>query len=180
MKHSRGFTLIELVVVLGLFMLIMGITVSIFISIIQQQKRILSQQEMLSQAGFAQEFIFTALRGARPDTAGICLIEGARAYQGRVYLPTRFDAGSGFFQGVKFLSAGGICREIFLDGDGALKEIAGLLPARHLLSPRFEISYARFSVSGAARPRISLALNVKDPSYENSQATIIQVTVSNR
>ena len=62
MLNKRGFTLIELVVVLGLFMLIMSVTVNLFISIVRQQKMILSQQEMINQVSYVQDYFTRSLR----------------------------------------------------------------------------------------------------------------------
>ncbi len=174
---KRGFTLIELVVVLGIFMLIMGASVSIFISIIQHQKRILGQQEMVSQASFTQEYMARSLREAAADATSACLFDGGAVYRRDAYLLTRFDAVSGFFQGVKFVSGEGVCHEIFLDKDGIVKETKGAGPAEPLFSSKFTISYARFVVNGS---RITMAINMKDPSYENSREMILQTTISKR
>jgi type II secretory pathway component PulJ len=66
-SKENGFTLLELVVVLSLFMLIMSVTVTMFISIVSHQKRILSQQEMISQLSYVEDYFSRSLRGAITD-----------------------------------------------------------------------------------------------------------------
>ncbi|OGZ66398.1 MAG: hypothetical protein A3C50_02660 [Candidatus Staskawiczbacteria bacterium RIFCSPHIGHO2_02_FULL_43_16] len=190
-NSSKGFTLLELVVVLGLFMLIMGVTVSMFISIIQHQKRILSQQEMLNQASYVQEYIARSLRTAAVDTAGTCLVQDAVAYKGYTYLLTRFDAPTGFFQGIQFISGEGVCQEFFLDSDGTFKETKNGGAPQNLISGKFKLQHARFVINGnkntwatlvggAVWPRVTLSLAIKDSSYEKSREIVIQTTISKR
>lgn len=189
-NSKKGFTLIELVVVLGLFMLVMGVTASMFISIVQHQKRILGQQEMVNQVSFVQEYVSRSLRGALPDTAGTCLAQDGVTYKDYVYLLARFDAPAGFYQGIKFISPEGVCQELFLDGDGVLKEIKNGGGSQALVSSKFKIHYARFIINGnkntraaagsQVQPRITMSINIQDPSYENSQEMIIQTTISHR
>ena len=190
-NFSRGFTLIELVVVLALFLLIMGVAVSIFISIVQHQKSILSRQEMLNQTSYVQDTFSRRLRTAVVDSSGSCLVDGNVHYQGGVYLLTHFDLGSGFYQGVKFLAADGACQEFFLGGDGVLKESKnGALP-QALLSQKFTIVYARFIINadknlrgarpdGQVQPRITFALSVQDATQKNTAPLVVQTTISQR
>ena len=188
---SRGFTLLELVVVLSLFMLIMGVTVSIFVSIVRHQKRILSQQEVLSQISFVQEDFSRSLRSATVDVSGTCLAQDGVSHKGYVYLLTHFDLQTGFYQGVRFISREGICQELFLDSDGVLKEIKGSAVAQNIVSSKFAVKYARFIINGdkslqavlgqgVSQPRISMALGVQDPTYSDAKEIIIQTTVSHR
>lgn len=185
-KNQQGFTLLELVVVLSLFMLIMGVTVTMFISIVRHQKRILSQQEIISQISYVQDYFSRSLRGAVTDSAGSCL--GQKGY---VYLLTHLDVQTGFWQGIKFVSQDNVCHEFFLDKDGILKEIKNGAIAENLLSDKFKIIYGRFVINGdkniwgatgngAIRPRVSSAFNVQDLSYPDNPPLLLQTTVSQR
>ncbi len=70
---EKGFTMIELLVATSVFALILFIVTNLFISIFQQQKRTLSQQELLNQTSYAVEYMSRALRMAKKDTTGGCL-----------------------------------------------------------------------------------------------------------
>lgn len=127
-NFHKGFTLIELIVVMAVFLLIIGGAVGIFISIIGSQRRLLYEQELLNQTSYIEEHISKALRVATKDVAGNCLIDTSPSspnplqnYPGYNFLLTRPGA-DGFFTGVKFLNQSDtdylgrpICQEFFLD-----------------------------------------------------------------
>ena len=117
-----GFTLIELIVVLALFMFIIDATVTVFVSIVHHQKRVLQQQELLHQTNYALESISRSLQMAMPDAAGNCLYKDAVHYPGYVYLLTHRNADSGFYGGIAFIDKDGVCEEFFLDSDGVFKK----------------------------------------------------------
>ncbi len=160
MLNKKGFTLIELVVVLGLFMLIMGVTVTLFISIVRQQKRILSQQEMINQVTYLEDEISRNLRQTEMDPSGICLGTNAQS----VYMTTHGN------QGIRFFSKENGCQEYFLDADGVIKEIKNGSSPQPLLSAKYAVRYLRFVV--LQNTRVTMVLNVQD--------MIIQITVSQR
>ena len=131
----RGVTLIELVVVLAVFMIIISVTVSIFISIIQHQKRILAQQEFLNQISYVAEYMSRSIRMAVKDTTGACLNGGPGLYSLKNY-----DASSGFYEGILFIANNGLCQDFTVDSiDGLLKESKNGVPAhgQHILSSKF-------------------------------------------
>ncbi|TSC95047.1 MAG: hypothetical protein CEN87_59 [Parcubacteria group bacterium Licking1014_1] len=105
MKSSKGFTLIELIVVIAVFLFVIGAAIGIFISIMQHQKRILSEQELLNQASYIMEYMSKAMRMARKDLTGDCLIDDqGNSWPGYVYLLTKPDNSTGFYKGVKFIN----------------------------------------------------------------------------
>lgn len=188
-KKSDGFTLVELVVVLVIFVIIIDVTIAIFISIIKQQKRILTEQELLNQTSYLTEYMSRSLRGAKKDTTGSCLKDGVTTYPGYFYLLTHPTAT--FYQGVKFISRTDDCKEFFLDTDGVFKEKKNSLPPQNILSSKFNIKYSRFIINGnktllgaseadSVQPRLTILLDVQSGSLGNQQEKIIQTTVSLR
>jgi prepilin-type N-terminal cleavage/methylation domain-containing protein len=172
MKQS-GFTLVELVVVLALFMLIISVTVGMFISIVQHQKRILSQQDLLSQMSYVQEYMSRSLRSAARDAAGDCLFDGQTSYPGSIYLLTHYNQERGMYQGIKFISKDNVCQEFFLDsGDGLLKEIKDGGAPQAMVSGKFTMSSAVFIVGDTSQPRVTMAFTIENQ--------IFQTTVSQR
>src|SRR5437016_4779509 len=109
-----GFSLIEVVAVLAVFFLILGTAVSIFLSIIQSQKNILKEQDLLDQASYALEAMSRNIRAAAKDTTGSCISVGS------IYSLTHFNV-LGFYSGIKFIASDNSCTEYFLDVDGSLK-----------------------------------------------------------
>lgn len=158
MKTFKGFTLIELIVVMAVFLFIIGAAMGIFISIVQNQKRVLSETQLLNQISYVEEYMSKALRMAK--TA-----EDSCIPPGYVYLLTNRDPTSGFYRGIRFLnpSDNDNCWEFFLDnythGDSntplVLKELKNsndytkavpLTPASLQFDPTNPI---RFSINGS-------------------------------
>jgi prepilin-type N-terminal cleavage/methylation domain-containing protein len=200
MKLSKGFTIIELIVVMAVFLFIIGAAIGIFLSIVQNQKKVLADQEFLNQISYVQEYMSKALRMAKTavtssDTDCLPL--------GYIYFLTRSNAG--FYQGIKFInqSDNNICQEFFLDADGVLKEIKGGGSPVALTSTNLQIKSARFSINGsngstfasasggcsgttqcgawykdAVQPRVTILLNVSISG--DSSIRTVQTTVSQR
>lgn len=190
-EKSAGFTIIELVVVLAIFVIVIDATVVLFISIVKHQKRILLEQELLSQSSYAIEYISRSLRGAKKDETGVCLQDGGTPYPGYIYLLTHYNPVSMFSEGVKFISATDDCKEFFLDGDGIFKEIKNGQPAQPLIADKFTVQYGRFVINGDGnlfgasendpiQPRITILLGIQNNAPESQQEKIIQTTVSRR
>ena len=191
-QNSGGFTLVELVVVLALFMLIISATVSIFITVVQHQKRILSQQEMLNQVSYAKEYMSRSMRSAVRDYAGNCLNDGQSTHPGSVYLLTHYNAIAGLYQGIKYITKDNVCQEFFLDtDDGTLKEKQDALEALSITSDAFTINSLAFIINGDAslalasstdgrQPRVSILLRVKALPFLSLQDQVFQTTVSQR
>jgi prepilin-type N-terminal cleavage/methylation domain-containing protein len=159
MKLSKGFTLIELIVVMAVFLFIIGAAITIFISIVQNQKRILAEQELLNQISYAEEYMTKALRMATVDTTGACLGQGYTNYNYRL---TNRQVGS-FYTGIKFLNQSNIvsgyplCQEFYLDTTtGVLEEVKTPYPyivqgsPIALTSQKLTVSSIRFGIDGTA------------------------------
>ncbi len=162
---KKGFTLIEMVVSIAVFLLISGVAVGIFLSIINRQKGVLSEQELLNQISYAEEYMSRALRMAKTSTSNTditCLSLG------NIYVltspETAPDLGqTGFYKGIKFLNQtegeyvngerNAMCEELFLDNttDPAhpvlmIKKGDDLAVA--ITSPNMKINYVKFGVNG--------------------------------
>lgn len=201
-KGKGGFTLIELIVVMVVFLFIIGAAIGIFISVVRNQKQVLSEQELLNQISYVEEYMSKALRVAAADTSGSCLPLGSNNEQ-YIYLLTHYNTSgqnAGFFSGVKFINQlNGVCQEFFWDTDGILKEIKDGAAAVALTPSDLQINYVRFSINGSdgsakdcanpnqcgasnadpVQPRLAILLGVKI-SGAGGQNRIIQTTVSQR
>ena len=105
-NKKTGFTLIELIVVMAVFLFVIGAALGIFLSIVQHQKSVLAETQLFNQISYAEEYMSRALRMARAEDPGQnCLIDANNTdHPGYIYLLTRPDPSSGFFQGIKFLN----------------------------------------------------------------------------
>ncbi|OGZ65047.1 MAG: hypothetical protein A2812_02410 [Candidatus Staskawiczbacteria bacterium RIFCSPHIGHO2_01_FULL_36_16] len=203
---NKGFTLIEVIVSMAVFLLVAGMAVSIFISIVTQQRRILSEQQLINQISYVLEYMSKALRMAAIDENGDCVQNDfGDKYEGGTYVLTRQNIGSGLYRGIRFkdASAGGICHEFFLhlvDGKNILKEIKssdGLIDpnishAVALTSGKIQINSIEFRINGesglnyyvleqdSTQPRITIFMEVQIPGLPEQTAKKIQTTVSQR
>ena len=186
--YDSGVALMELIIVLAVFVLILGTAVSIFISLMQNQSRLLKEQELLNQISYATEYISRLAMDAVKDDSGLCLGAG---YEGYNYRLTHFDIESDFYQGVRFIAKDGTCQEFFLDADGFLKEVKNSGSSGKILSDTLEVEYARFIINGdkslegasqddLVQPRITFVLDVKTKGSKNVQEKIIQTTISQK
>jgi prepilin-type N-terminal cleavage/methylation domain-containing protein len=102
-KFLAGFTMVEMIVVMALFLLVIGAAISVFISMVSDQKRALSEQQFLNQISYVQEYISKALRMAEPELGANCLLSGEDSLGGYIYLLTRPDP-TGLYRGIKFIN----------------------------------------------------------------------------
>jgi len=184
LNKQKGFTLIEVIVVMAVFLSIIAGAISIFISIIIYQKRILSEGELLSQTSYATEYMSKALRMADIDETGECLEdEAGNPLSGYIYLLTRHDIETNSYKGIKFINqsdtytdTGGIehksCQEFYLDDSDPLKPVlkenkfyigTDKSEINSLTSPKYSINLLRFFINGTAQ---------KDASYVSQNDNI--------
>ena len=197
--RNKGFTIIEMVVVMAIFLFIVGAAFGIFIYIVQAQKKVLAEQQLLNQISYAEEYMSKALRMAGTAEDTNCLPSS-----GDIYLLTNGD--SGFYKGVKFINESdnnGTCQEFFVDnatpGDLntplVLWETRGTNPPVALTSTDLKINFFKFVVNGSGgctgptcvisnqdnnQPRITIVLDVKIPGDSQEPNRVIQTTVSRR
>ncbi len=195
--QNKGFTLIELLVVTAVFMFIIGTAVTIFVSMAQYQRRLLSEQELLNQASYMVEHMSKALMMAKKDD-GSCL---GSDYIGYSYVLTKADKESGKYLGIKFMNQNtDSCTEIYLDNSDpenkVIKEKIKNNDAMALTSTKFKINYLNFIINGkndpkdpgligasekdGVQPRVTIVLDIQSKEIQNKPALKIQTTVSQR
>jgi len=160
---SRGFTIIELIVVLAIFFFIIGAAISSFITIVQSQKRVLAEQQLINQISYLEEYMSKAIRMAALDRS----VGEDCVPSGYIYLFTHsHTVGSAVIpDGIRFLNqSSGDCQEFFLDNSVhedtttplVLKELKGangvadsnLENAIPLTSLNLQIEDVSFSING--------------------------------
>ena len=164
-EFSKGFTLIEMIVVMAIFLVVVGAALNIFISIIKSENKLLAQQQALSQVAYIEQYMGNAIRAAVEDTSGSCL-GASRA--GNFYYPSDVVSNplgnGGFYDSIEFLNGsdvekgGPVCDEFYLDTTtNVLKEIKGYKDSNYNMDPSsavavssssFDISSIRFAIDG--------------------------------
>jgi len=191
-KKNKGFTIIELLVVVSVFSFVVFIISSLFISVFKQQRKTLNQQELLNQTSYVIEYIGRALRMAKEDVSAenSCVISGTRNYQITTEAGSGLDYHSG--KGIRFLnnSAGGPCQELFWDQTSQMlyeSKNAGItsptfLPlfADYIKIEKFGIVLSETVTSPNYQPRVTISMKVKIGFGSESAEKQIQITTSQR
>jgi prepilin-type N-terminal cleavage/methylation domain-containing protein len=202
MKLSKGFTLIELIVVMAVFLFVIGVAVTIFISIISHQKRILAEQQLLNQISYVEEYMSKALRMANAAAIG----DDSCIPAGSIYLLEQQSVDG--FEGIKFINQTDVdpavpnsgCQEFYLGNCDAEHPDAKFLCEKRgnnvntiipLTSESLQINYIKFSLNGSdktvaalttdgVQPRVTILMNVKIPNDSQEPERTIQTTISQR
>jgi prepilin-type N-terminal cleavage/methylation domain-containing protein len=198
MKYQKGFTLIEMMVSVSILLIISGISVSIFVSVILGQRKILANQELYNQLSYALEYMSKSMRMAGKELSleeDSCL-----GVQGRSYLLTKPDTfGSGEYLGIKFInqSDNNICQEFYLEKDNndpskpaVIMVVRGSEAPIALTSNKINVNSLRFIINGdpskhyssdddGIQPRVTILLGANLLDSSNVSAKI-QTTISQR
>lgn len=104
-KLNKGFTMIEMVVSVGIFFTVIGMVSGIFLSTLRGQARTLAFQELLDQTGYTIEYMGRSIRMAVRATDNSCITDGFN------FEKTNTGGGGG----IKFIDHQGNCIEFYLD-----------------------------------------------------------------
>ena len=177
---SKGFTLVEILVALSIFVLIISATFGVFTSILFHQRRLLAQQELLNQTSYLIEYIGRSLRFVKKDGQGVCLSQTGFNYENP----------GGNLSIVRFINHldNDVCQEFFLDNDGILNELKEQGLPSPLVSEKIQINELKFKLAGARgddflQPRVTIFLEaqVRGGGQEPAiKAIELQTTISQR
>lgn len=184
---NHGFTIVEMLIGVMIFVIIVTIVVRIFLSSFQGQRRFSAFQTVFEQSSYLMEYMSRSLRMAKkelscsnknnPSTCS-CLKSSGYGYN---YELTRQG------NGVKFIDSQNQCREFFLDQSlGRLKEVAGsqeqFLTGSNTQVAAFNIRLFGESQNDLLQPRLtfSLSLQTRSQKQESQQTLRLQATVSQR
>lgn len=166
--NEKGITLVEMLVVIGIFSLIAGAISGPFLSGISSQRKILANQEILDQTSYVLEYMSRALRMAKKDQNGTC-IPAKTNYQKLA-------------NGIKFLNYNNECQQFYLEQSQLKENKAGtILP---LTSNLIKVRSFRIQLSGETQtdnlqPRVTIFLEVEGRG-KNPPKIQIQTTISQR
>lgn len=175
---KKGYTLIEVLVAVGIFSIATAIATSFFISSLGNQNRALSMRETIDNASHVMEYIARALRMARKDKDGSCITAGTN------YEITREE------KGIKFenYEEPSVCQELYWEGnDDRIYESKDGAAGLPLTSSDLEVTLFQFQLSGEPQsddkqPRVTVLLEIakKSPSGPSFSQIRTQTTISQR
>ena len=182
----KGFTLIEILMALTVFLLIIGTISGLFISMVKSQRKILEYQEFLDQTSYIMEYMTRSLR-----MAGKEFEDGT---SGLNCLDNRGDNYDIISNGIRFINqletgptSDYICQEIFLEGTQIMQKKRTISPVDTielpLTSPKLIVQDLKFVASGETQydeiqPRVTILLDVQFGN--DGPKNRIQTTISQR
>ncbi|HOX29851.1 MAG TPA: prepilin-type N-terminal cleavage/methylation domain-containing protein [Candidatus Paceibacterota bacterium] len=170
-EQKKGFTLVELVVALGIFSMALGITSQTFVAGIKLQRKFLASTESLNEISYLMEYMARSIRMAYKDMTPVCLSAAKLNY----------EATYGG-EGVKFMKKNSQCQEFYLDGETLYESKNNGAEINALTSPKVKV--VAFNVGPSTswdqndeeQPRVTLFLEVeaKDGTRVKMQTTVSQ------
>jgi prepilin-type N-terminal cleavage/methylation domain-containing protein len=178
MPNNKGYTLIEVLVAIGIFIILLAAPTGFFVSALKSQKKALASQELIDNVSYTLEYISRALRMAKKDVDGVCIESGLN------YQTTRGG------KGIKFVNYQDVCQEFFWDTDeDRLKEIKNGSSPLSLTPGNLEVISFQIGPSDSwdqddyEQPKVTILLEIKGKrsiKTEFQPSIKIQTTISQR
>ncbi len=178
-KKNKGFTLVELMISMLVFVLISGAIAGIFVSAIVSQRKILENQRVVNELSYIMEYISRDLRMAKKDEDQTCLSINAN-YQ-------LFDGNSR----IRFLSKENRCHEYFLRNNRVyekksedewynfgVSDIPLTSSKVHIEDIHFDNGGSNWQIGSGNQPKV--VINFEFRSVSEDELLILQTAVSQR
>lgn len=179
---NKGFTLIEVVVAVGIFSINVAVLMGFFSQALNSQKKSLANEETIDNLSYILEYTSRSLRMAKKDDiGGVNCLSGDRVN----YEVTR----SG--NGIKFRNYKDECQEFFLEG-GRLKEwkkvgaqeTENFFTAQNITVNSFQIGpTTSWDQGDNEQPRVTLFIQVQNEKDQWGSSPLVfsvQTTISQR
>lgn len=174
-KMNKGFTLVEMLVVVLIFSIIVGVATGVFASAIKIQRYNLVHHQLLNQVGYAMEYISRAMRMAQKD-------DGTCGFSGQNY---RVSDSNRKIEFRNYL--GEECQEFYWDTatNQLMADRTGYAAPVALTSNDFEITVFNFNLTGQSdsdylQPRVTLFIELQGKGSGYQPLVRIQTTISQR
>jgi len=162
-KYYEGFSLIELLTTMTLFVMVSVIVFDLAVSLIHYQEQMVAMQSMFNDSSYAVEYMGRMLRMARKAGDGSCITLGKN------YVNPGQESNH-----IRFLDYENNCREFSLT-DGQIYEKIGenevpITSSNHTIQ---NLSFAIVGDESAIQPRVTISFQVTRPdpdlSFRNGQ-----------
>ena len=173
---KNGFTLIEVLAVMGIFSIVLGAVIGVFFSGLRAQRRALLVTGILDNISYNLEYMSRALRMAKKDDlpiGGITKDCSGGPGDKVNYIITRGG------RGIKFRNYKNECQEFFLDGE-KIKEVregqVNVLTPDSFRITSFALGQSGWGQNDDLQPRATLSLEVRF----QDETIKFQTTISQR
>lgn len=170
---KKGFTLVELLVSMTIFLIVMVSVIDLFVSGIKIQKKSLALQTLSDHTSYAVEYMSRKIRMAKKDLSGTYILAGCN-FENSGNDPTK----------IRFLNYNKEDQQFVLS-NGQIKEKQGSDPSfTALTSDNFQVKKLSFGLSGECQadnlqPRVTIVMEIQTKEVE-PQILNIQTTISQR
>ena len=72
MTGNKGFTLIEMLVAIAIFVFTVASVSGVFVTVLKAQRRSIAYQQLLDQSSYLMEYMSRSIRMAKKDISGSC------------------------------------------------------------------------------------------------------------
>lgn len=168
----NGFTLVEMIVAVSIFLLIVMVLMQMFEMSLKIQRKFLAKNEAASEISYLMEHLSRAVRMAQKDISGSCIGASNNYYSSK----------SGTNGEIKFKTSNADCLKIYLQEGSLWETINNASSAYRLTSPKlqvknFNIAQAGWNNADFIQPRVVISLDLLDA---NGSPFFLQTTISQR
>jgi prepilin-type N-terminal cleavage/methylation domain-containing protein len=190
-RDHRGLTLMELLVVMGIFSLTVTMTSAIFIQSNRAQRRVLALNAAQADLRFALEAIVREVRGGQIDYATYAGSGGVQVPSDNLIIKSASGSKLKFYAETNpTVCPSGVAKCLAVNVDGQAQSVTAsgitLLNATFYISPQadpFSIDAASGLYKSDAQPLVTIALKIKAPGTAGTvDAAVLsaQTTVASR
>ena len=172
-KSNKGFTILELLVAMSIFVLIVASSAGLFATALRVQRNSIAYQQLLDQTSYLMEYMSRAVRMARKDIASSLPGSPADgACTGTAKLNYAF-----LNQCLRFRNYKDQCQQFCLVGEGIVDGSGNNLTSSDLRVLTFGVVLSGETQSDNEQPKVSFDIDIEG--RENAKITI-QTAVSQR
>lgn len=161
--NEKGFTLIEIIVAISVFVFVITSVSGIFVTALKLQRRSIAYQQVLDQTSYLMEYMSRSVRMAKKDISGACIT---------AKLNYEFSASC-----LEFLNYKNQCQQFCLDSGRIQNENGDYLTSANLNISSFNVSLLGHTQNDDIQPKAAISLEVNGK--ENAEIRI-QTTISQR
>ena len=165
MTGNKGFTLIEMLVAIAIFVFTVASVSGVFVTALKAQRRSIAYQQLLDQSSYLMEYISRSIRMAKKDNiSGTCT--------GTAKLNYEFSG-----QCLKFRNYKDLCQQFCLDGSRMKNEKGEYLTSDSLNVLSFSVTLSGATQNDDIQPMTIISIDIQG---KGDAAIKIQTSVSQR
>jgi len=164
MTGNKGFTLIEMLVAIAIFVFTVASVSGVFVTALKAQRRSIAYQQLLDQSSYLMEYMSRSIRMAKKDISGSCT--------GTAKLNYEFSG-----QCLKLRNYKDLCQQFCLDGSRMKNEKGEYLTSDSLNVSSFSVTLSGATQNDDIQPMTIISIDIQG---KDDAAIKIQTSVSQR